>query len=227
VRHGDKFRRCIQRAVLNPEGGDETVTVRQRAKYCDVCVTFKEWLAKNGHRFNRKCKIRHYNKGTSIRIYFEDVTQELHCYIYEGNVGTSVHLKERCWDLLEDFDYVMRRGRNRKYYCDLCREPKYYDTPQELLIEHSFENFLQWVNENFTPFHALELTQCKGMTSARIIDTREPDIKHEAEREEFKDFLSGLKKISPGNPPMFENFEKMKIVFIPVIKEKEGCHGKL
>ena len=48
------------------QGGDETVTVRQKGKYCDVCVTFKEWLAKNGHRFNRKCKIRHYNKGTSI-----------------------------------------------------------------------------------------------------------------------------------------------------------------
>ena len=203
------------------------MTVRQRAKYCDVCVTFKEWLAKNGHRFNRKCKIRHYNKGTSIRIYFEDVAPELHCYIYEGNVGTSVHLKGRCWDLLEDFDYVMRRGRDRKYYCDLCRKPKYYDTPQELLIEHSFENFLEWVNENFTPFHALELTQCQGMTSARIIDTREPDVKHEAEREEFKDFLSGLKKISPGNPPVFENFDNMKIVFMPVIKEKDGCHGKL
>jgi hypothetical protein len=102
----------------------------------------------------------------------------------------------------------------------LCRERKYYDTPQALLFEHSFENFLEWVNEKFTPFHALELTKCQGMTSARIIDTREPDSKHADEREKFKDFLSGLKKIGSGTPPMFKNLDKMKIVFIPVIKEK-------
>jgi hypothetical protein len=92
------------------------VKVLKRVAYCDVCVTFKEWLSDNGHRFNRKYKIRHYDKGESIGIYFEDVTPELHCYVYEGNVGTSVHFKRRFWDFLEDFDYVMRRGRNRKYY---------------------------------------------------------------------------------------------------------------
>jgi len=196
------------------------VKVLKRVEYCDVCVTFKEWLAQNGHRFNRKYKIRHYAKRELVSIYFEDVTPELHCYVYEGNVGTSVHFKGQCWDLLEDFAYVMCRGRNRKYYCDLCTKRKYYDTPQELLFEHSFENFLEWVNEKFTPFHVLELTQCQGMTSARIIDTREPDSKHTAERERFKDILSGLKQIGHGNPPMFKSFDKMKIAFIPVIKEK-------
>jgi hypothetical protein len=189
-------------------------------KYCDVCATFKEWLAENGHRFNRKYKIRNYDKGESIHIYFEDVTPELHCYVSEGNVGTSVHFKGRCWDLLEDFDYSIKRGRNRKYYCCLCTKRKYYDTPQEFLIEHSFEKFLEWVNDHFTPFHALELRKCQGMTSARIIDTREPESKQTAEREQFKDLLSGLKQIGPGNPPMFKNLDKMKIAFIPVIKEK-------
>ena len=87
-------------------------------------------------------------------------------------------------------------------------------------MEHSFENFLEWVNDHFTPFHALELTQCDGMTSARIIDTREPDSKHATERETFRDFLSGLKKISPSTPPAFMNLDKMKIMFIPVIKGK-------
>jgi hypothetical protein len=50
-------------------------------KYCDVCDTFREWLAKSGHRFNRKYKIRHFHKRESLRIYFEDVTPELHCYV--------------------------------------------------------------------------------------------------------------------------------------------------
>jgi hypothetical protein len=189
-------------------------------QYCDVCDTFKEWLAKNGHRFNRKFKIRNYDKGESIHIYFEDVTPELHCYISEGNVGTSVHFKGKIWDFLEDFDYSIRRGRNRKYYCGMCMEPKYYATPQELLIEHSFENFLEWVNENFTPFHVLELTQAGGSTSARIIDSREPESKHEAGRDKLKEFLSGLRKIGPGTPPAFPNLDNMKTMFIPVIKEK-------
>ncbi len=191
-------------------------------KYCDICETFKEWLAKNGHRFNRKYKIRHYRKRDFISIHFENVTPELHCYVYEGNVGTAIHFKGRCWDLLEDFDYVMMRGRNRKYYCYLCPKRKYYDTPQELLFEHSFENFLEWVNENFTPLHVLELTQCRGMTSARIINTREPDIKHVAERPIFKDLLSGLRKIGTGTPPAFTHLDKMKVMFIPVIKGKEN-----
>ena len=194
--------------------------VLKMVEYCDVCVTFKEWLAKNGHRFNRKYKIRHYAKKESIHIYFEDVTPELHCYVYEGNVGTSVHFKGQCWDLLEDFDYVMMRSKNLKYYCYLCMKRKYYATPQELLFEHSFENFLEWVNEKFTPFHVLELTQCQGMTSARIIDTRESDSKHTVERERFKKFLSGLKQLGPGDQPMFKSLDNMKVTYIPVIKEK-------
>jgi hypothetical protein len=169
--------------------------------YCDVCNTFKQWLADNGHRFNRKYKIRHYAKRESISIYFQDVTPELHSYVSEGNIGTYVQFRGRCWDLLDNFDYAIRRGRNRKYYCGMCLAPKYFDTPQELLIEHSFENFLEWVNENFTPFHRLELTKCEGMTSARIIDTREPDSKHAAERAIFKDLLSGLRKMGLTTHP--------------------------
>ena len=26
-------------------------------KYCDVCETFKQWLAENGHRFKRKLRV--------------------------------------------------------------------------------------------------------------------------------------------------------------------------
>jgi len=189
-------------------------------KYCDVCVTFKEWLAENGHRFNRKYKIRHYPKREFVSIHFEDVTPELHCYVYEGNVGTMVLFKGRCWDLLEDFDYVMSRGKNRKYYCCLCTKRKYYDTPQEFLIEHSFEKFLEWVNEHFTPFHRLELTQCQGMTSVRIIDTRKPESKHTSDREAFGDILLKLRKVGPGTPLAFKNVDDMKVISIPVIKEK-------
>jgi len=194
--------------------------VVNRVKYCDVCETFKQWLADNGHRFHLKYKIRYYAKRNLISIHFENVTPELHCYVSEGNVGTYVYFKGRCWDFLEEFGYSIRRSRNRKYDCRLCLERKYYNTPQELLIEHSFEKFLEWVNENFTPFHSLELSQCQGMTSARIIDISEPDI-NAAKREAFRDFLAGLRKIGTDNPPAFTNLDKMKVLFIPVIRSKE------
>lgn len=196
--------------------------ILKHIKYCGVCDTFKQWLVENGHRFNLKYKIRHFHNKESIRIYFEDVTPELHCYVYEGNIGTAVTFRKRFWDILVDFDYVIRRGRNRKYYCRLCTERKYYDTPQELLAEHSFENFLEWVNEHFTPFHLLELRQYPGMTAARIIDTREPDSKRAAEREKLNKLLSRLRKLGPGNPPMFTNLDKMKSISIPVINGREN-----
>lgn len=191
---------------------------QRRIEYCDVCDTFKEWLVENGHRFHRNYKIRHYAKSKTLRIYFEDVTQELSCYVSQGGIGTSVHFKGICWDIVKDFDFFIKRGRNSKYYCELCKERKYYDTPQELLIDHSFENFLEWINNHFTQHHLLELSQCEGMTRAKIIDTRELYSDHEHERKEFKSFLLGLRKLGPGYPLAFENLEKMKFTFIPVIK---------
>jgi len=189
-------------------------------KYCNVCDTFKEWLADNEHRFNRKPKIRHYDKGESLRIYFEDVIPEIDCYVNEVGMGIAANFRRRFWDYIEDFDFFIKRNRNRKYFCGLCREPKLYNTPQDLLIDHSFENFLEWVNNHFTPFHVLELLQCQRMTSARIIDIREPDSRHASDREAFQDFLSKLRKVGPGSPPAFKNLDNMKITFIPVLKEK-------
>lgn len=75
------------------------MTVRQRAKYCDVCVTFKEWLAKNGHRFNRKCKIRHYNKGTSTENFMQSI---IAIYLVQHKYINNDNFQEICQEAFSE-----------------------------------------------------------------------------------------------------------------------------
>jgi len=164
----------------------------------DVCKTFKEWLAKNEHRFYRKCKVCHYKTRGFLRIYFEDVTPEIFCSVNEWvGVVVGVRFRRKFWDLLCDFDCDIKRARNRKYYCSLCNEPLFYKTPQELLIDHSFEPLLEWVNSHFTSSHVLELKGGHGWTVATIID---------------------LKGLTDKSPRSSNNSDDIMTIRIPVIK---------
>ncbi len=193
--------------------------VVKRVNYCNVCDTFKTWLSENGHRFNRTYKIRHYDKGESLRIYFEDVTLKIRCHV-SNNISVYVQHQGEHWDYLEDFDCYIKCGRNHKYYCGYCFKQKHYNTPQELLIDHSFEKFLDWATKKFTPHHVLELTRCGGATSARILDTREPEYAHIVGRGALKEFLVGLRKVDGSIAFTSDDLDKTKIAIIPVIKGK-------
>ena len=76
-------------------------------------------------------------------------------------------------DFIYDLECAVRRGRNRKYYCVFCEPPTYYKTPKELVITHTFENFLEWVNEKFTTDHVVKLENYDGWCSGRIITKKE------------------------------------------------------
>lgn len=185
----------------------------------DVCKTFKEWLAKNEHRFYRKCKFRHYKTRGFLRIYFEGVTPEIFCSVIENGcegITVGVQYRRRVWDLLCDFDCNIKRAKNRKYYCSLCNEPLFYKTPQELLIDHSFETFLEWVNSHFTSSHVLELRESGGgSTEAIIIDTSQPDSLYSHKRAAFGTLL---KELSDNDPTAIKNLNNIKTTVIPVIK---------
>jgi len=185
----------------------------------EICKTFKDWLAKNGHRFNRKYKIRHYKKRGILRIYFEDVTPEIHCSVNERTgVCNAIYYKRKCWDLICDLECAIAHAKNGKYYCKFCDPPKLYDTYQELLIEHSFENFLEWVNETFTSSHVLELRKgVGGATEAIIIDTSLPDSLYTERRAAFGKLLKGLKRLPDGSPCAPKNSREMMTAVIPVI----------
>ncbi len=76
-------------------------------------------------------------------------------------------------DFIYDLECAVRRGRNRKYYCVFCDPPTYYKTPKELVITHTFEHFLEWVNEKFTTDHVLKLEHDVHWYSGRIMTKKE------------------------------------------------------
>ena len=182
----------------------------------DVCKTFKEWLANNEHRFYRKCKVCHYKTRGFLSIYFEGVTPKIFCSVNETSVVVGVRYRRRFWDFLCDFECNIRRAKNRKYYCSLCDEPLFYKTPQKLLIDHSFEPFLEWINSYFTSSHVLELRESGGSsTEAIIIDSSQPDNLYSHKRTAFGILLKGL---SDKFPSPFNNLDNIMTTSIPVIK---------
>jgi hypothetical protein len=189
---------------------------RRKEKY-EFCETFKQWLAKNNHRFNRKCKIRHYKTKGILYIYFEGVARELDCYIDERTgVNIAVRYKRRFWDWIYDLECAIAVAEDGKYYCKFCLKPKFYKTYQKLLIEHSFKNFLEWANINLTSSHVLELKESVGgSTEAFIVDTSLPDSIYTKRRAAFGTLLKGL---SDNDPITIKNLDNIKTTIIPVIK---------
>ena len=198
---------------------------KRKERDFSICEIFKEWFAENKHRFNQKFRIRHYKSREykHVDLYFENVAPEIVCSVNENvGVDVDVYLRRKYWDSLVDLDCAIKRAKNRKYYCAFCEEPQYYKTPQELLIDHSFETFLKWANEKFTSSHVLELRKSVGgSTEAIIIDTSLPDSLYSERRAAFGKLLTAL---SDDDPITIKNLDKMKITVIPIIKGK-GSRG--
>jgi hypothetical protein len=93
------------------------------------------------------------------------------------------------------------------------------NTAQELLMAHSFENFLEWVNEHFTSSHVLELQESAGgSTEAIIIDTSLPDSRYTKRRAAFGILLKELKRLPDKSPRPSNHSDEIKTTVIPIIK---------
>ena len=125
-----------------------------------ICEIFMEWFKDNKHRFNEKCRIRYYKSGEykHVEIDFENVIPEVRCWVNERfTLEIASYHKGELLDFIHDLECSIRRGKDRKYYCGYCLKPKYYNTPKELVIEHTFEEFLEWANKKFNTDHVLKL----------------------------------------------------------------------
>ena len=130
-----------------------------------ICEIFREWFTDNKHRFNEKCRIRYYKSREykHVEIYFENVIREVRCWVNESfTLEIAAYHKGELIDFVDDLECSIHRGRDRKYYCGFCETPKYYKTPKELVIEHTFEEFLEWANEKFNTDHVLKLWYYAG-----------------------------------------------------------------
>ena len=164
--------------------------IKEKESDFSICKIFREWFSENKHRFNRKCTIRGYkDRGYKrVEIDFENVAKEIRCRVNEHLTLeiTSVY-DNGIIDFIVDFECAVRRGRNRKYYCVFCDSPTCYNTPKELVIEHTFERFLEYANEKFTINHVLKLEYRDGWRASKIMSKKElkkSSIKKEEQTDE-------------------------------------------
>ena len=153
------------------------VMAKKKERDFSICEIFREWFAENKHRFNQKCRIRYYKNRefNHVHIDFENVAKEISCWVNENEtLAIAAVYEKEIIDFIIDLECTVRRGKNRKYYCGFCEPPTYYKTPKELVVEHTFENFLEWANEKFNTDHVLKLEYCGGRwCSGKILSKKE------------------------------------------------------
>lgn len=150
--------------------------IKEKEGDFSICEIFRECFSENKHRFNQKCTIRYY-KGRGynhVEIDFENVAKEIRCRVNEYlTLEIAAVYDNEIIDFILDFECGVRRGRNRKYYCVFCHSPTCYNTPRELVIEHTFERFLEWANKKFTINHVLKFEYCDGWCAGKILSKKE------------------------------------------------------
>ena len=156
---------------------ERCLMTKERNPDFSICEIFREWFAENKHRFNQKCRIRYYKNReyNHVEIDFENVAKEIRCWVNENDtLAIAAVYEKEIIDFIIDLECCVRRGKNRKYYCGFCEPPKYYKTPKELVIEHTFDNFLEWANETFNTDHVLKLEYyCGRWCAGQILAKKE------------------------------------------------------
>ncbi len=140
----------------------------------DFDVAFIAWLERNRNRFRYQPRI--HKTDSSLILMFEGCTDAIQWHLrYTPTYITSeiqVFFDGECWDHLFESDVSLGIDADGQYYCELCleRERKKYSSLERLLIEHTLESTLAWLNEHLTPDHVLWLCGYKDRwTSARVL----------------------------------------------------------
>lgn len=145
--------------------------------------TFRYWLKKNRSRFRHPPYIAHIRKeGFYVR--FTGISQHIMGFIEKhGSAGIWIHYDGRCWDSLSEFDVAPEKSPEGRYFCRFCKTPQLFASRQALLIEHSWEPLIEWVNTRLTStkWVCLYGGENAGMTAAKLKQ------KHEVERERDRD----------------------------------------
>lgn len=92
-----------------------------------------------------------------------------------SSVNIGVMWNKQFWDLLFETSLVPKKS-NQGWFCELCLPEfvNYYPTKEELLIQHNFVSFKDWVNGTLSDSNWLELRSFKSnSTAAVLLKTRE------------------------------------------------------
>ena len=146
---------------------------------------FFPWLSENRSRFVIEPAITKPKNGC-LEMRFPGIAPEIKVSVYGYGIAVSVDPHGDCWDILKDFDIAPRRNSAGDYYCDRCLPEfkKFYRSSKELFAKHSFEPFIEWINNHFQPDRWVLLFEMRGRW-AMIVKEEDMEARKKGEGAEY------------------------------------------
>ena len=157
-----------------------------------VYKTFWQWVENNRKRFRYPpCKYFFTQRQFAVR--FSGISPRIFAVIGKnGGNFVEVFRNGQIWDGLTEFDAYYARQPDGKYYCKLCKEPESFPSRQELLIRHSWEPMLEWMNQSFTETTWICLYKSDGCTWVYL--KQEDELKNELTNKHFVEAFQVITK---------------------------------
>lgn len=139
-----------------------------------IIPCFCKWLNENKERFLIKPEITHINEN-NVELIFSAIPDILTAELYlQGNnyMGIRIAAEKNgvIWDWILDYDSSIDEVEGG-YVCYFCEgEKTIYSTLEKFAIEHTFEFFLNWCNNNVATAQGLALYgDAEESSSARLV----------------------------------------------------------
>lgn len=158
---------------------------------------FVHWLQRNRHRFPVEPSVTIMRENEFV-IGFPEMAPQIEVLGLASKGGyteilASVQYRDKCWDLVADFEAKIRRLSSRRYYCDIClpEARRVFRSRGDLLADHLFEPLLRWAEKNLTGSRWACLFG-RGSTWAEMVD--EPDLERKRGEESFVDAFPVMRR---------------------------------
>jgi hypothetical protein len=132
-------------------------------KIRNLIPVFCKWLNENQERFLVKPEIVNINKKqANVKVIFPSIptnilTVDFRCSKRYIGICVAVEKDDVVWDFIFDWDSNISKIESG-YICNFCMgEKTVYPTLEAFAIEHTFEFFLTWCNENIATAQGLAL----------------------------------------------------------------------
>jgi hypothetical protein len=139
---------------------------------------FKNWYSKNKELL-KDIIIISKDKKTYLELRFKGIIKNIYAVVI-NNIEYEISIWVKyCnnYDILCSFESIPKKCLNRKYYCKLCKDNKskieYFNSKEELIIDHVFEPFIEYAKNKIIKNNYLILQGKKNSYfAARIIDDK-------------------------------------------------------
>ena len=136
--------------------------------------TFVRWLDKNRTRFEVPVHIRKIT-ADSVNLTFQGYPDCLSVSLSAYELNVHVNWQGRWWDMLISLDawafHTLGGYKCKCCWIDYGESATNFPSRESLWLDHLFDPFLQWVNEELTPARWLQISGTKdvGATWAKLI----------------------------------------------------------